>query len=184
MSVGGYGGFSDAMRCDDALLLACCGSDWGGAGRSWKRRHSIVKGKGRVFMKEKAWKAESGFKKFNYIFFCFLFFKLCWCGKLWKFQKLRLYIYIYINYYLLFLFGLSLKYWQGSGGAKWKFFTSWHAQGIVRIPWQLSLLFEKLKKCRIRSKNWLKKNHCFLLLHFYHTSATRKGKPKWLSYDQ
>ena len=28
MSVGGYGGFSDAMRCDDALLLACCGSDW------------------------------------------------------------------------------------------------------------------------------------------------------------
>ena len=79
MSVGGYGGFSDAMRCDDALLLACCGSDWGGAGRvgaarSWKRRDNIVKGKGKVFVKGKAWKAESGFKKFNYVFF---FFKLC-----------------------------------------------------------------------------------------------------------
>ena len=28
MYVGGYGGFSDAMRCDDALLLACRGFDW------------------------------------------------------------------------------------------------------------------------------------------------------------
>ena len=101
MSVGGYGGFSDAMRCDDALLLACRGSDWGGVGsgeaaRSWKR-HSIVKGKGRVFVKGKAWKAESGFKKFNYVFF--FFNKLCWCEKLWEFQKFQLYIYIYIYIY-------------------------------------------------------------------------------------
>ena len=28
MSIGGYGGFSDAMRCDDALMLACRGFDW------------------------------------------------------------------------------------------------------------------------------------------------------------
>ena len=28
MFVGGYGGFSNAMRCDDALLLACRGFDW------------------------------------------------------------------------------------------------------------------------------------------------------------
>ena len=27
MSIGGYGGFSDVVRCDDALLLACRGSD-------------------------------------------------------------------------------------------------------------------------------------------------------------
>ena len=51
------------------------------------KKKTIMKGNGRALWKGKAW--VSGY----YVFFFFLI--LCWCGKLWKFQKFRLYIYIY-----------------------------------------------------------------------------------------
>ena len=116
---GGYGGFSDAMRWSFAVVLswvwlACRGFDWGGARRSWKRRHSIMKGKCDVMMLscwlvvgliEEPWGAgregivswkgkrerQSRVLKNSISFF---FFKLCWRGKLWEFQKFRFYIYI------------------------------------------------------------------------------------------
>ena len=86
-----------------------------------------------------------------------------------NYYYLLLYIYIYIyNYYcLLFLFGLSLKCWQGSGGAKRKFFTSWHAQGIVRVPWQLSLLVGKLKNAGFEARTGWRK-----IIGFYYCTFT------------
>ena len=42
----------------------------------------------------------------NFVFFLekfFFFLILCWCGKLWKLQKFRLYIYIYIDNNLPFI---------------------------------------------------------------------------------
>ena len=55
MSVGGYGGFSDAMRCDDALLLACRGPDWGGVGSGGAGREGTVSRKVKA---ESLWKGK------------------------------------------------------------------------------------------------------------------------------
>ena len=87
------------------IVVGLIGLPWVWLRRSWEE------GNGRVFMEGKAWKekAESG-REWVYgvffffflvlvlfIYFGFIFFLLilCWRGKLWEIQKLRLYIYIY-----------------------------------------------------------------------------------------
>ena len=78
-------------------VLNCRGSDWGGAGRKVMAEYSW-KGKRE---KKRQSRVGNGFMMFLFLVLVLLFFVLllfflmqCWCGKLWKLEKLRFYIYI------------------------------------------------------------------------------------------
>ena len=75
------------MRCN-ALLLVCCGSDRGGAGRGRQGREGRVSG-GR----------ESGLEKFYCVFFLFFFFNK-YCVDMENRGSFKGFSYIYIYIYI------------------------------------------------------------------------------------
>ena len=75
MSVGGYGGFSDVMRCDAMML--CCWLAVGLIEEELEEKAQYRERQRQSFHERESVKGRVGFKKIQLHFFCFLFFKLC-----------------------------------------------------------------------------------------------------------